>query len=178
MFFCTLYYPLLISSPGILQPRVDQQMSRWCGRFFFLAIHRLHLQNLLPLGVVECSNRSQLRVVPLWESKTGVCQKELSFLTAAKQSSDELTISLNTSLSTDYIEFFKNDEEIISYWVNQRESIPVLHICALQIYISPASFTPSDSNCSLLKLMMTPGRNMVKDDIIYATAKLRCALLE
>lgn len=102
----------------------------------------------------------------------------MSFLTVPKKSTDELTNYICATLSEDDIDLLKTDEGIISFWVCRRESFPVLSRCALQLFVTPASSTPSERNFSLLKLIVTPGRNMMKDDIINATAKVRSALME
>lgn len=100
----------------------------------------------------------------------------MSFLTASNQSNEELTYYLTVYLSEDEVKLLQKDEGIISFWVDKRESFPILHRCALQIFVTPASSTQIERNIIMLKLINTRGRNRMKDDIMNATARVRYAL--
>lgn len=103
---------------------------------------------------------------------------KMSFLTTPRQSTDELSNYLCLSLTEDEVSVLQTDGGIIDFWISKREQFPVLHRRALQIFVTPASSTPSERDFSLLKLLVTPHKNRMKDDIINATGIVRSALME
>ena len=102
----------------------------------------------------------------------------MSFLTSSKQSSDELSSYMGLSISKDDINLLKTspDNGIIAFWLSKRQTFPKLHRHALRNFITPASSTPIERDFSLLKLLVTPGKSRLKDDIVNAVGVLRSAI--
>lgn len=102
----------------------------------------------------------------------------MTLLTSLLQSTDELKTYLSLPLSEGEVNILKSDAGMIDFWVTKRDMFPLLHGRALQIFVTPASSTPSDRDFSLIKLLLTQSKNCMKDDIVNATAIVLSALLQ
>lgn len=98
----------------------------------------------------------------------------MSFLTTPKRKeNNELVEYFNLSLTQSDIELIKTDEGISEFWLSKRDIFSKLHKVALRILVTPASSSPSERDFSILKLLVTPGRNRMKDDLVNAVGQIR-----
>lgn len=98
----------------------------------------------------------------------------MSFLTTPKRKeNNELFDYLNLSLTKSEIELIKTDEGIVEFWLSKRDHFPQLRRVSLRILVTPASSSPSERDFSMLKLLVTPSRNHMKDEVINAVGQIR-----
>lgn len=79
---------------------------------------------------------------------------------------------LTDSLSTDEIKLLPSYECIISYLLEMRETFPILHLDALQTFVTSASSTSGGLCFCLLKHMVSLCSRVMKNDIINAFANI------
>lgn len=93
---------------------------------------------------------------------------------------DELTMFQSEVLSEEEkAHIVKNENDgILQFWASKLDKYPNLARVALRIYSTPASSSASERDFSLFKLILSPTRSRLSDDVLEGLAYLRSALNE
>lgn len=102
---------------------------------------------------------------------------KMSFM-SSPHNVDALTMFQSVGTTNAEKDMLLHDEGILQYWTAKLDDYPILARIALRIFATPASSSASERDFSLFKLIVVPGRNRLKDDILGSLAYMRSALAD
>lgn len=98
---------------------------------------------------------------------------KMSFLTTPKAPVGKVPAYISlTIMESEISTLIKTDSGIIDFWIWKKDMFPHLNGVAPRILVSPDSSSQSEHDVSMLKLMVTPERNRIKEDIVDAIAQV------